>query len=159
MLSIPSLRWLKFLLSLTGLGSQSVHFLRAKLFIIQIPLPRVLAVLGVELIDRLVHLPDALGPQRFPEQIELGISFPAQIREHDAGHAVAHRGAINLIEVLVNHPDNGTGHISETGEDNVIAGMTVVLSAQEKEDAARFEFVAPRFYAGVLRVLRELGQN
>src|SRR5947209_6099058 len=41
MLSIPSLRWLRFSLNLTGLKGQSVHFPRAKLSIIQIPLPPV----------------------------------------------------------------------------------------------------------------------
>src|SRR5215471_21479108 len=39
MLSIPSLRWLRFWLNLTGLRGQSVHFLRAKLFSFQFPLP------------------------------------------------------------------------------------------------------------------------
>jgi hypothetical protein len=39
MLSIPSLRWLRFVLNLTGLGVQSVHVPRAKLFSIQFPLP------------------------------------------------------------------------------------------------------------------------
>jgi hypothetical protein len=39
MLSIPSLRWLRVVLNLTGLGIQSVHFPRAKLFSIQFPLP------------------------------------------------------------------------------------------------------------------------
>jgi hypothetical protein len=39
MLSIPSLRWLRFWLNLVGLGGESVHFLRAKLFSIQFPLP------------------------------------------------------------------------------------------------------------------------
>src|SRR5499427_9803735 len=41
MLSIPSLRWLRFWLNLTGLRGQSVHFLRAKLFSFQFPLPPV----------------------------------------------------------------------------------------------------------------------
>src|SRR5215471_4441811 len=44
MLRIPSLRWLRFWLNLTGLRGQSVHFLRAKLFSFQFPLPTALTV-------------------------------------------------------------------------------------------------------------------
>ena len=89
---------------------------------------RVLAVLGIELVNGVIHLPDTLGTQGLAKQIELRVPFPSQVREHHTCRTIEDVWTIEGIEMLVDERHHGRGHVGRPRQDDVIPGMAVVLA-------------------------------
>jgi len=51
-----------------------------------------LAILGVQPVDAVIDAPHPLGPQGLSEEIELGVSLAAQMREYHAREAIPQLG-------------------------------------------------------------------
>jgi len=43
------------------------------------------------MVDAVIDAAHPLGPQRLPEEIELGVALAAQVREHHAGEPIPQR--------------------------------------------------------------------
>ena len=70
-----------------------------------------LAVLGVQPVDAVIDAAHPLGPQSFPEEVELGVTFAAQVREHHAREPIAQLRAVDGVQVRIDERHNDAGDI------------------------------------------------
>src|SRR6266540_1584176 len=118
-----------------------------------------LAIFLAQCIDALVKIGKPLQPNDFAKQIELAVIGLGKLAENDARCPIQGCRGKEIVKRRRHNMEDIVRETGRPGEIHLKALVAEVLRSQEDQYALGGELVFAQFYARVLNVFGELGEN